>query len=238
MKGTKQRFTFKTRKNYAGLILSLAILFAFVTFPSVIVLAQGTTDSSDQVINTNTEPEQSNIGIDMYYGVLINQTTFEEYNSAFDYQVNSALQATTSYFIFSPWFAFSAGNFYNKIKINYWEVYDVPIWLNYMEFFSISHDLLVNLDRISFGTHMVLYFSNTVGSISDNTLTIGNANFVQEDFFFEARNLLKIITIKTGYAGNYFYGDLFRAAGPQSRMLSPFVSFDSFDDFSSRLQYV
>jgi len=231
MKGTKQRFTFKTRKNYAGLILSLAILFAFITFPSVIVLAQGTTDSSDQVINTNTEPEQSNIGIDMYYGVLINQTTFEEYNSAFDYQVNSALQATTSYFIFSPWFAFSAGNFYNKIKINYWEVYDVPIWLNYMEFFSISHDLLVNLDRISFGTHMVLYFSNTVGSISDNTLTIGNANFVQEDFFFEARNLLKIITIKTGYAGNYFYGDLFRAAGPQSRMLSPFVSFDSFDQY-------
>ncbi|HPO61024.1 MAG TPA: hypothetical protein PLN45_05690, partial [Exilispira sp.] len=91
MKGTKQRFTFKTRKNYAGLILSLAILFAFITFPSVIVLAQGTTDSSDQVINTNTEPAQSNIGIDMYYGVLINQTTFEEYNSAFDYQVNSAL---------------------------------------------------------------------------------------------------------------------------------------------------
>lgn len=231
MKETNQGFIFITKKNYAVLILSLAILFAFIAFPSVLVLAQGTTEGDTQVINTNTEPAQSNIGIEMYYGVLINQTTFEEYNNVFDYQVNSALQATTGYFIFSPWFAFSAGNFYNKIRINYWEVYDVPPWLSYSEFFSISHDLLVNLERISFGTHTVLYFSNTVGSISDNTLTLGNANFVLEDFFFEAKNLFNIITIKTGYAGNYFYGDLFRAAGPQSRMLSYFISFDSFDQY-------
>ena len=85
MKETNQGFIFKKKKNYAGLILSLAILFAFIAFPSVLVLAQGTAEGNTQVINTNTEPAQSNIGIEMYYGVLINQTTFEEYNSVFDY---------------------------------------------------------------------------------------------------------------------------------------------------------
>ncbi|HNV43875.1 MAG TPA: hypothetical protein PKH20_03920 [Exilispira sp.] len=44
MKETNQGFIFKKKKNYAGLILSLAILFAFIAFPSVLVLAQGTAE--------------------------------------------------------------------------------------------------------------------------------------------------------------------------------------------------